>query len=417
MGFEFRQGGRRVSQRQFFDGIEKRMVDTALAAMEEKYHGIAAAIVDPATGKHAEVFVRRTAKHSLTISTSGSPAYARELERRLGVEEGEVTTMAQMAGSTPRIYLAHASEDHDTLARPLAKRLLAKGVDVWLDAWEIRSGDSLRQKMEAGLGDCTHFVVLLTPHSIGKAWVEREIDVGFVRLVNGKSRFLGLRLDVPVSDLSPFLQTVRCPAVKLDDEAEIESLVADIFGATTKPALGEKPRYVANKPAGLSGWSDAAAAVAEYLVRESETGRKFDPQASAAKISEATGLPLKEVKLGILDLVDGGLVERDDVIGSNDIWPKEALFVEFDRHFMDFNNRDDAIAVANLLISEDVEEIAVSDLADRLPDWTPRRLNSALSYLEGTKAIEAHRYLGDEPWVMSELEVTDRTMRFVRDHG
>lgn len=417
MALEFRQGGRRVSQKQFFDGIEKQMVEKALAAMEEKYHGIAAAIVDPATGKHAEVFIRRTDKHSLAVSTAGSPAYARELERRLGLREGEVKSTVQTAGSPPRVYLAHASEDHYTLARPLAERLLAKGVDVWLDAWEIRSGDSLRQKMEAGLGDCTHFVVLLTPYSIGKTWVEREIDVGFVRLVNGQSRFLGLRVDVPVSDLSPFLQTVRCPAVRLDDAAEIESLVADIFGATTKPALGEKPRYVASKPAGLSGWSDAAATVAGHLVRGSETGRALDPQTNPAKISEATGLPLKEVKLGILDLVDAGLVERDDVIGSDGIWPKESLFVEFDRHFMDFNNRDDAIAVANLLVSEDVEEVAISDLADRFPEWTPRRLNSALSYLEDMKAIKAHRYLDGGPWVMSELDVTERTLRFARDHS
>lgn len=218
--------------------------------------------MDPTTGKHAEVFVQRTNKHSLAISTAGSPAYARELERRLGLGEGGVETIAQTVGSTPRVYLAHASEDHDALARPLAERLLAKGVDVWLDAWEIRSGDSLRQKMESGLGDCTHFVVLLTPQSVGKAWVEREIDVGFVRLVNGQSRFLGLRVETAVSDLSPFLQSVRCPAVRLDDEAEIESLVADIFGATKKPALGERPRYVANKPSGLAGWSDAASAVA-----------------------------------------------------------------------------------------------------------------------------------------------------------
>jgi hypothetical protein len=417
MGLEFRQGGRCVSQKQFFDGIEKQLVEKALAAMEEKYHGIAAAIIDPATGKHAEVFVRRTGKGSLAISTAGSPAYARELERRLNLREGEVKTTTQTAGSTPRVYLAHASEDHETLARPLAEQLMAKGVDVWLDAWEIHSGDSLRQKMESGLGDCTHFVVLLTPHSIGKAWVEREIDVGFVRLVNGQSRFLGLRVGTAVSDLSPFLQTVRCPAVKLDDAAEIESLVADIYGATTKPALGEKPRYVASKPAGLSGWSDTAAAVAEYLVRASDTGRKFDPQVRPLKISEATGLPIKEVKLGILDLADAGLIERTDEIGSDRIWPNESLFVEFDRYFMDFNNRDDAIAVANLLVSEDVEEITASDLAARFPDWAPRRLNSALSYLEEMKAIEAHRYMDGGPWVMSELDVTERTLRFVRDHG
>ncbi|MGY6662038.1 MAG: toll/interleukin-1 receptor domain-containing protein [Glycocaulis sp.] len=418
MALEFRAGGRRVNQKQLFDGIKKKAVDMALAAMEEKYHGVAASIIDPATGKHADVFVRRTNHNNIAISTSGSPAYARELERRLGLREGEVKAQSdQEMGVTPRVYLAHASEDHETLARPLAERLLGKGVDVWLDDWEIGSGDSLRQKMESGLNDCTHFVVLLTPESIRKAWVNREIDVGFLRLVKGQSRFLGLRVGVEVSDLSAFLQTVRCPAVRLDDDSEIESLVADIHGATKKPPLGDKPHYVRSKPAGLPGWSSSAAIVAEYLVRHSEHGRRFDPEVSPAKVAEAAGLPLKEVELGVLDLVDAGLIELTDIIGSDDFWPKEALFVEFDRHFMGFDNRDDAVAVANRLISEELEGIAVSELAKRFPDWPPRRLNSALSYLEGMKAITTHSYLDNGPWTVSELDVTARTLRFVRDHG
>jgi len=51
--------------------------------------------------------------------------------------------------------------------------------------WEIRSGDSLKRKMEEGLAGCTHFVVLLTPNSLGKPWVETEIDAGFLRMVRG----------------------------------------------------------------------------------------------------------------------------------------------------------------------------------------------------------------------------------------
>lgn len=417
MALEFRQGNRRVSQKQFFDGIEKKLLDQALTAMEEKYHGVASSIIDPATGKHAEIFIRRTDKHSLALRTSGSPAFAREFERRLGLREGEMVTHKLTATDVPRVYLAHASEDHETLAYPLAQRLLAKGVDVWLDAWEIRSGDSLKHKMEDGLGDCTHFVVLLTPNSIGKAWVEREIDVGFMRLVNGQSRFIGLRVDVGVPELSPFLQSVRCPSIRLDLDEEIEGLVADIFGATRKPPLGEKPRYVQNKPEGLSGWSDAAVTVAEHLVRSSQTGRSTDPEVTPASVAEATGLPLRDVKLAVLDLDDGGLVSRDDVIGSDSFWPRSGLFVEFDRHFMDFNNRDDAVAIANLLVSEDVEEISAGDLAARYPDWQPRRLNSALNYLDDMKAVTAHRYMDGGPWVVSELEVTERTLRFVRDNG
>ena len=68
----------------------------------------------------------------------------------------------QAANASARVYLAHASEDHDTLAKPLAKTMMANGIEVWFDEWEIRTGDSLRRKMEEGLANCTHFVVLLT---------------------------------------------------------------------------------------------------------------------------------------------------------------------------------------------------------------------------------------------------------------
>src|SRR3546814_15951887 len=87
-----------------------------------------------------------------------------------------------------RVYLAHASEDK-ALARPLAEGLMARGIDVWYDNWEIGFGDSLRRKMEEGLGDCTHFVVLLTATSIGKAWVNEEIYAGLMKAVAGNAKF------------------------------------------------------------------------------------------------------------------------------------------------------------------------------------------------------------------------------------
>jgi hypothetical protein len=101
---------------------------------------------------------------------------------------------------------------------------MAQGIDVWFDEWEIRAGDSLRRKMEEGLANCTHFVVLLTPNSLHKPWVETEIDAGFIRAVGGESRFIGIRAGVSVNDLSPFLRTLRCPEVRLDQQAEVEAL-------------------------------------------------------------------------------------------------------------------------------------------------------------------------------------------------
>ena len=90
MALEFRRRGRKVSQDDFFKGLEKELLDNALETYAEKLHGKAASVVDPETGKHAAVFVRRVGRESLTVHTSGSPGFARALEERLGLNKGEV---------------------------------------------------------------------------------------------------------------------------------------------------------------------------------------------------------------------------------------------------------------------------------------------------------------------------------------
>ena len=125
---EFRSGGRRVSQSEFHENIKNEAIEVGLKQLEQQVHAAAASNIDPETGKHAEVFVRRRSPTELTVRTHGSPAFVRELEKRLGVEAGSIETMSpQAANDVPRVYLAHASEDHKTLAKPLAEINDGKG--------------------------------------------------------------------------------------------------------------------------------------------------------------------------------------------------------------------------------------------------------------------------------------------------
>jgi hypothetical protein len=226
--FEFRSGGRRVSSDEFFEDLKRQAIEQGMKEFEERIHAAAASIIDPDTGKHAEVFVRRIGETQLILRTRGSPAFARELERRLDIDMARSRRLARLPPRALRSFtLPMPSEDHDTLAKPLAERLMANGINVWFDEWEIRAGDSLRRKMD-GLSNCTHFVVILTPNSLHKPWVETEIDAGFVRAIGGDSRFVGLRMGVTVNDLSPFLRGLHCPAVNLDRLNEVDRLIADI---------------------------------------------------------------------------------------------------------------------------------------------------------------------------------------------
>jgi hypothetical protein len=52
----------------------------------------------------------------------------------------------------PKIFLSHATEDKERFVVKFAEKLRTRGVDVWLDKWEILPGDSLVDKIfEEGL--------------------------------------------------------------------------------------------------------------------------------------------------------------------------------------------------------------------------------------------------------------------------
>ena len=46
MALEFRRGGRKMSQNEFFKGLEEELLDTALETYAEELHGKAASVVD-----------------------------------------------------------------------------------------------------------------------------------------------------------------------------------------------------------------------------------------------------------------------------------------------------------------------------------------------------------------------------------
>jgi hypothetical protein len=271
--------------------------------------------------------------------------------------------------------------------------------------------------MDEGLDSCTHFLVLLTENSIGRRWVQAEIDAGFMGAVEGKARFIGVLHGIEAERLPPLLKTRLWLRVDPSNPADVETLVAHILRISQKPQLGSLPSYVKAPPAALERWSPAARTVAEHLVRSSKNGLKFDPQTDPERVAAETGLPIGEVRLGKMELQDWALVEETKTIGEESFWPLEPLFVEFDRHILDFDNEKDAAAIAARLVNEDVRQIEMRELATRYPDWAPRRINSAIAYLYHNNAVRRFDAMGTAPYVTYAVAVTDRTRLFVRDHS
>ena len=397
--------------RDFFSQIKNDLLEQVMVNYAAELHGKAASVVDPETGKHVPVFVRRIGEEGWAIHTSGSSSFARALEIRLGLGKGEVRGMNEPTNHVRRVYLAHASEDK-AVAKPLAEGLMARGIDVWYDNWEIGFGDSLRRKMEEGLGDCTHFVVLLTARSISKPWVNEEIDAGLMKAVEGSAKFIGLRHDLPLASVSPFLRTRLTPEYQSGDVG-LDELAAQILDISRKPALGETPRYIQSHMPG-SSWAGSARAVAEYFVRTSQLAHSMDPQASYSEIQAVTGLPMPDVRIGVLDLIGAGLLEKQEYLGGEGhIWPKADLFVTFDADFMDWNPEVDARDLAVHLLNLDTDQADASDAGAAL-GWPPRRFNAAAAFLVGARIVEPIEHMGGDDYWPCGFFLGDPLLRFVR---
>lgn len=74
------------------------------------------------------------------------------------------------------VFISHASEDKENIVRPLAQALVAHGLKVWYDEFELKIGDSLRRKIDRGLAKSRFGIVVLSPAFIKKGWTNYELD-------------------------------------------------------------------------------------------------------------------------------------------------------------------------------------------------------------------------------------------------
>ena len=74
------------------------------------------------------------------------------------------------------VFISHASEDKEAVARPLAIALEGMGMTVWLDDHELTLGDSLRQSIDRGLSSSQFGVVVLSQSFFAKEWPNKELD-------------------------------------------------------------------------------------------------------------------------------------------------------------------------------------------------------------------------------------------------
>ena len=72
-----------------------------------------------------------------------------------------------------RVFLSHSSRDKPAV-EALARYLRERGIDVWLDQWEISPGDDIIARMNDGLLRADAGLIVFSAQSLQSPWVKAE---------------------------------------------------------------------------------------------------------------------------------------------------------------------------------------------------------------------------------------------------
>jgi hypothetical protein len=186
---------------------------------------------------------------------SGVTAVMSRLSRELLIKRDEVildemkTRKAYAAGLGKEwdVFLCHASEDKESLVRPLATMLRDSGLSVWYDELTLKVGDSLRMKIEEGLANSRFGVVVLSNYFFAKNWPQQELDGLASKEVAGTKAILPVWHGISFEEVrhkSPMLSQ-RIAAKSSDGLDKVVRQLREAMGLTpeTETNRPRTPRY------------------------------------------------------------------------------------------------------------------------------------------------------------------------------
>lgn len=78
--------------------------------------------------------------------------------------------------SEPKVFISYTHDDAEWVHK-FAEALRDQSVDVWLDAWQVHAGDSLRDAVEAGLRNSDAIVAILSAANARRPDILFELGV------------------------------------------------------------------------------------------------------------------------------------------------------------------------------------------------------------------------------------------------
>lgn len=132
------------------------------------------------------------------------------------------------------VFISHASEDQEILARPLAEALIAYGLSVWYSEYDLAVGDRLSVAIDRGLASSRSGIVIVSPAFLSKPWPQRELSGLVARETSsGESVILPVWHEVTQDDVVRFSPPLA-DVLGVDAANGVDAVVAALLPAVMR---------------------------------------------------------------------------------------------------------------------------------------------------------------------------------------
>ena len=194
----------------------------------------------------------------------------------------------------PKAFVSHSSADKQRFVMGFARQLREKGIDAWVDRWEMLPGDSLGEKVyEEGLGEADAVVAVISENSLESPWVKDELNTAKIRQITGRCKLIPVIIgDVDDERIPVVLEnTIWERVANIDSyDVELRRVVDAIHGRMDKPQLGRPPAYLTSPIEALPGLTKVDSVVlkicGDLAMEEGDSLVPFRPDAVFARAGD-----------------------------------------------------------------------------------------------------------------------------------
>lgn len=166
------------------------------------------------------------------------PIFLKHCARLINLDPNPSRFIREMAFGAAdfEVFISHASEDKEAIARPIFEACRALGLKAFLDQEHIGWGESFTRKINTALGASRTVIAIVSPAAVSKEWPVAEINAALAMEIDGAKTVVPLMVGKPDLSKLPLIAAKNHMVWTGDAEAVAERLRVAVKGA-------EKVRY------------------------------------------------------------------------------------------------------------------------------------------------------------------------------